>query len=232
MNFLRVFVAIITMSIVPLGSVFAADYISSSDYSVRIYDNNGEQKTLNDNEQRLIAKRIAALLMNATADTSEPWFLYEKEKHGDSLAQQWDHIQGGSHFSLVYDEDRRGPFLQEKSFVPYEVIVDIKDDKKEGFIGDVLAYSTNGDVFKAYEIPHKDLVSLYCYEHSVKHLPSHYQELTDKYDTRQYAQSGISCNSFIDYMLEEEAAEKRAKQQKWQRLREEKYGIKPTETEQ
>ena len=204
----------------------AKDFVNPLDYKVS-FSYHGEKAPVEKLDNFPLASRVTTLIANSTADTSEPWYKYEKEKHGQSLEEQWNKIKSGSYIILEYNTERRGPVPAGDNFVPEEIILSVTDNREDGFFGKLLAHNSVKEEIRAYQINDTDLVSLYCFEKTIPYLPEHYKELVQKYDTVAYMYSGISCNSYTDAMLKEIEDKKQAKIKKWNDIRMKKYGLPP-----
>ncbi len=226
MSFYRVFLLSICFStFFPLYAE-AKDKLYVLNYDLFAY-RDGQNIRVNKIDQLAIKKRIGDLIESNTADTSEPWFKYEKEKHGESLEERWNRIKAGSYFYLDYIDEKRLPKSKKKYFKASDVIVEIHENEKHGFFGDVMAMDATSGEIKAYQVDNKKHISLYCFENTQPYLPEHYQSLPAKYDTREYHDSGVSCNRYEDEFLRKKAEKKKKKAEKWRKLREKKLGIKP-----
>ena len=227
----RIFLYVFSVMAIMTYPAIAKDYVNPLDYKISVY-RNGENLPVEQKDKFFVKLRISTLFKSYKADTSEPWFKYEKEKHDISLADMWNTIKAGSYFSLTYNEEKKGAIPASDTFRPTEVIVEIQETPDDGFFGEVMARSELTQEIRAYQVNTKDQVSLYCFEKTIPYLPEHYTNLVEKYDTGAYSDSGISCNLYTDSVLKEIKDKKQAKEDKWRKLREKKYGIKPKKTEE
>ncbi len=200
------------------------DLIDGLSYNLTIYEDD-EPVDAKKYDKVYISTRISKLLSTATADTSEPWYKFEREKHGKTLEDQWNAIKDGSYFLMTYDVEKRGELPEADLFIPEEIAVGIHDTAEEGFFGDVMAYNSKTGEYKAYQVEQKHLVSLYCFEKTIPYLPEHYNALVEKYNTSDYMNSKISCNVYIDAYLDDIEQKKLEKKLKWQRIMREKHGM-------
>ncbi len=226
MNILRIFLCFSIFLVAGAPAAHAKDLILTLNYTLALYKS-GHVTPIEKQDRVFIRSRISKLLKTATADTSELWYKYEREKHNRSLEDQWNDIKSGSHFSLEYDVEKRGEVPTSDKFIPEEIIVGIHDKPEDGFFGDVMAYNSKTGEIKGYQIDQKYLVSLYCYEKTTPYLPDHYKDLFEKYNTSEYLNSGISCNSYTDAYLKNIEKEKAAKKEKWRKIMQKKHGLKP-----
>ncbi|MGH1455859.1 MAG: hypothetical protein ACRBDI_03670 [Alphaproteobacteria bacterium] len=225
MSNLRVFLIVFSMLFMFPEQSMAKDSVYGLNYDASIY-RNGQLIPLNKGDNLFIKLRIADLVNSNKASTSEPWFKYEIEKHGDTLQNRWNRVKSGSYLSLNYIDGKTLPNSHLKKFFhAAEVIVEIHENPKDGFFGDVLAIDAADGEIKAYQVDNKKFVSLYCFDRTLPYLPEHYQELSMKYETNEYHDSGISCNLDEDAFLKAKEDKKKKKAAKWNKIRKEKFGI-------
>ncbi len=230
MSNLRVYLFVFALAFMIPAQSEAKDNIYGLNYDVSLH-RNGQVIPLGSADKLYIKLRIADLVNSNTASTSEPWFKYEVEKHGDTLDKRWERVQSGSYLSLNYIDGKPLPKSKAKKFFhATEVMVEINENPKDGFWGDVLALGADGEV-KAYQVDNKKHVSLYCFDKTRPYLPEHYQELAIKYETNEYHDSGISCNAEEDAFLKAKAEKKKKKAAKWRKIRKEKFGINTPDPE-
>lgn len=206
------------------------DNVSLLNYEASVY-RNGEEIRVSKNDIYFVKKKVVALFKNYTADTSEVWFKYDVEKHGETLEKRLNDLSASSFFKLDYKRNKEALFKRDGKFIPTEVLVEIHENPDDGFFGDVIAYNQFSQEIRAYQVDNKDLVSLYCFENIQPYLPEHYQALSEKYDRMDGGKSGVSCNLHMDQILREIAEKKKKKAEKWRKLRAKKHGLKLKENE-